>query len=253
MKIRLSCPDCQKEFWDDVRTGVRPTQGHVPRDEFWFSVAEIQEDSRYESRCPKGHIVVTTLRNLKFEILYEIGANAILDGYYREAVSSFQASLERMYEFFLTVVCKQKGVPDDNFGKAWGEVSKQSERQLGAFIFLHSAEFLSPPQLLSNKMIQFRNNVTHQGLIPSRAVAVQFGQSVLDVMRPVLIRARERYAAEIEQLTWRKLNYEAVQLTLGSIFRRLSVLDFTVTSLDEYLNKLTNDRAVMANLDKLPA
>jgi hypothetical protein len=156
-----------------------------------------------------------------------------------------------MYELFLTVASKQKGMSDDMLAKAWKEVSKQSERQLGAFIFLHSAEFLSPPELLPNKMIHFRNNVTHQGLIPTRAEAVQFGQAVLDVIRPVLIRTQERCAAEIEQQTWKKLNYEAVQLSLGSIFRRLSVLDFTATSLDEYLNKLTNGRAVMANLDRL--
>lgn len=251
MKIHLTCVDCRREFADQIRSGRLPTSGVVPRGEFTFSVAQIQENSRYETVCPKGHHVVTTLRNLKFEILYEIGANAILDGYYREAVSSFQAGLERTYEFYVTVACMHRQVPDGMLAKAWNEVSKQSERQLGAFLFLHTAEFLAPPDMLANKMVQFRNSVIHQGRIPTKGEAVQFGQAVLDVIRPVIMRAQERYADAIEQLTWKKLDYQSVGMSLGSIVRKHGQLDFTRTSLDEYLAKLANDRAVIANLERL--
>jgi hypothetical protein len=34
-------------------------------------------------------------------VLFDIGANAVVDGYYREAITSFSASLERFYEYFL--------------------------------------------------------------------------------------------------------------------------------------------------------
>ena len=45
-------------------------------------------------KCSRSHETTAILQEQKFEILFDIGAHAILDGYYREAVSSFTSSLE---------------------------------------------------------------------------------------------------------------------------------------------------------------
>lgn len=66
-----------------------------------FTAVEVRDENHYALTCPKGHRNVVVLQQQKFEVLFEIGAHAIEDGYYREAVSSFTASLERFYEFFV--------------------------------------------------------------------------------------------------------------------------------------------------------
>jgi len=54
----------------------------------------------YEVKCEVGHVSLVNLDNLKFELLFELGINAHVDGYAREAVTSFASSLERFQEFF---------------------------------------------------------------------------------------------------------------------------------------------------------
>ena len=41
------------------------------------------------------------VRRQKFEVLFELGTEALLAGYAREAVSSFAAALERCFEFYV--------------------------------------------------------------------------------------------------------------------------------------------------------
>jgi hypothetical protein len=158
-----------------------------------IEIVEFQDDGRYEVTCPKGHKSVTILQEQKFEVLFDIGAYAIADGYYREAVSSFTASLERFYEFFIKAVLLHKGIDQEIFQQAWKLVAAQSERQLGAFAFLYLREFGRPPSLLSSSKVEFRNKVIHQGKIPSRQEALDYGQAILDIVRPILKQAKEKY------------------------------------------------------------
>ena len=78
MKLRIVCPKCM----EDSNENARP-----------IAFVEFRDDGRYEVTCPKGHQAIVFLQQQKFELLFEIGAYAIADGYYREAVSSFAASL----------------------------------------------------------------------------------------------------------------------------------------------------------------
>lgn len=147
---------------------------------------EYRDDSYYEFTCEQGHKSCFVLQQQKFELLYQIGAYAILDGYYREAVASFTSSLERFYEFFIKVKLLEEGQSPESVDAIWKTVSSQSERQLGAFIFLYAQSFKSPPPLLHQNNVTFRNSVIHKGKIPTREEALSYGQAVLDVLRPAL-------------------------------------------------------------------
>jgi hypothetical protein len=70
-----------------------------------FNLAELQDNGLYYMKCEMGHETVTWLQQEKFETLFELAANAILDGYYRDAISSFSSAMERFYEFYLKVIC----------------------------------------------------------------------------------------------------------------------------------------------------
>jgi hypothetical protein len=170
-----------------------------------LSRVEFRDNGRYEVKCSFGHETITVLQQQKFEVLFDIGANAILDGYYREAVSSFTSSLERFYEFSLRVFLEKTSKSDEVFQETWNKVASQSERQLGAFVFLWASNFNEVPTLLTNTQVSFRNDVIHKGKIPTRNEAIRFGNSVLDLVRPKIIALRERFSEEISRTTFNHL------------------------------------------------
>lgn len=171
MIIRLFCPVCTLEA---AKKGL-PSCVDVP-----MPISQVVDDGRYKVRCDAGHETTVLLDNLKFEILFEMGLNALVDGYPREAVSSFASSLERFYEFYWHVVMAHLSVPSLEAEKAWKTAARQSERQLGMFITAHLLLMKKAPLLLNmNKEVKFRNNVIHNGYVPTHEESVNFGDSVM--------------------------------------------------------------------------
>ena len=168
MRVPIVCAQCMQEDVASARI-VR--------------LAEFSDGNSYEVECDKGHKAVVILQEQKFEILFDIGAYAIVDGYYREAVSSFTSSLERFFEFFIHANLKEHKIAAANVMDCWKLVSAQSERQFGAYIFLYALVTHSAPPVLERKYIEFRNEVIHKGRIPNREEAIRYGNRVLDIMR----------------------------------------------------------------------
>lgn len=177
-------------------------QGH-PSNELHFF--EFKDDGNYEIYCNQGHRSITVLQQQKYEILFEIGANAIIDGYYREAVSSFMSSLERFYEFCLRVICEKRGIQANVVSAGWKEVSILSERQLGAFIFLWISEFGEVPKILSKKNTAFRNKVIHGGKIPTRAEAVDYGEEILSIIQEKITDLKATCSEEVQNVVFHNM------------------------------------------------
>src|SRR5690242_5124238 len=97
-------------------------------------MADLEENGVYELTCEKGHLTIYGLQNFRFQLLFEMGLGAILDGYYREAVSAFASAVERFHETYIRIVAESNGTPAAAFDASWKHMRKQSERQLGAFI-----------------------------------------------------------------------------------------------------------------------
>ncbi len=190
MKLFVTCMQCIQE-------------SKKPPDKSAF--VDIRNDGLYEFTCAKGHKSVTALQQQKFEILFEIGAHAILDGYYREAVSSFSASLERFYEFYVKVICLNRDIDEEEIQKTWKEISNQSERQLGTFICAYLTETGHSPTLLSNNWREFRNKVIHKGLIPEKKKAIQYGQTVLGLILPLLNDLKANHNENVQRLVFQHL------------------------------------------------
>jgi hypothetical protein len=145
-----------------------------------------KNDSVYEIECPNGHRFFANILYHEFQKLFEVAVNALADNYYRESVGSFAASYERFLELFIRIVMKTKGTDDDKLAKGWKKVSRQSERQLGAFIFLYLMEFGDLPPLLGQAQIELRNKVIHQGYFPTKDECVNYGGAVLDSIRQAI-------------------------------------------------------------------
>lgn len=124
----------------------------------------------------------------RFEVLFDFGALAFLDGYYREAVADFATALERFFEFFVRTVFRERGLPDEAVEGTWKLMSRQSERQLGAFAALYlsitgqTPDFLRPNPLKAD----FRNNVVHKGHMPSQEEAAAYAEMVHALIRRLL-------------------------------------------------------------------
>lgn len=140
---------------------------------------------------------------LNVVVLFEIGANAIIDGYYRESVSSFAASLERFYEFYANVIFIKFNISKSVYEKTSDLMSRYSERQLGAFVALYALENKTAPILLNTKNVEFRNRVIHRGTIPTKEEAINYGSVVLDTIRPVLSSLKKNYKKEIGETIFR--------------------------------------------------
>lgn len=186
MRLPISCMKCFEELGFSS----------------YFSLVEFEDSGRYETICVNNHKSITILQEQKFEILFDIGAYAIQDGYYREAISSFTSSLERFYEFSILVLISKNEISYNIFSDTWKLVSNQSERQLGAFIFLYLQEFKQKPILLHQKNIELRNQVIHKGKIPSRLEAINYGQAVLDIVRPLLAVFKEDFSDAVRQIVF---------------------------------------------------
>lgn len=165
----------------------------------------VRDDGIYELTCPVGHKSATVLQDQKFEVLFDIGARAILDGYYREAVSSFAASLERFYEFALMVLFVKNDPNLKLFTQVWKHVP-YSERQYGAFVLLWAHSTREDPRSIireTKDWVKFRNDVIHKGRIPSNEDAVAYGEVVLKYIRQKMDTIRCRFSDELESvLMW---------------------------------------------------
>ncbi len=167
MKIRIECNKCRLEG--------------IPYEKACTYQA-LSDKGLYKIVCDAGHESVVFIENHKFEILFESGIMALIDGYSREAVSSIASSLERFYEFYVKIICLKNGVYYDKIIANWKKVAAQAERQFGAFIFVYLMENKNPPKTLSNKLVKFRNKVIHRGYIPSDNEVIKYAKNVGEII-----------------------------------------------------------------------
>lgn len=152
--------------------------------------------------CDNGHATSVVISNFRFELLFKFALSAISDGYYREAISSFSATLERFYEFFLRVLFHKQHGSFENFDAFWNKVKNSSERQIGAFCAILSFQTGTAGPLLSSNDSALRNAVVHKGKFPSRDEAIEFGQAIADiVLKHSTYLERPEYQESILQYT----------------------------------------------------
>lgn len=162
----------------------------------------LRDDCTYDVQCTHGHKTRVMFLMPKFEVLFFNGSNALEFGFMREAVSSYAASVERFCEFFLRVNAQINKVDQAEFDKTWKQLSRQSERQLGAFVFAYLNLFSVAPVMpgkLKAKIdySNFRNNVIHKGYIPSQSEAERFKELTISFIKPKIHQLQEKYPEQV--------------------------------------------------------
>jgi hypothetical protein len=198
MKIRLVCHDC-----------TFPKDGG-PVDMRLYDMP-VRDDGVYHLTCKRGHTTATITQGEKFDVLIDIAINAIIDGYFREAVASATSSLERFYEYFVRVVCADSDIPLPELERAWKHVRNASERQLGMFVACHILHTQQSPELLSAEKVAFRNDIVHKGRIPTKKEAVAYIDAVFLVVLPILANLRRSSRKTIDKLEMARIKGAVVQ------------------------------------------
>jgi hypothetical protein len=170
MRLTLWCTQC------DAEDGKMGSFRYVP----------FTDTGSYVFTCERGHRNNIALQQSRFEVLAEVAVQAVADQYFREAVTSFASSLERFYEFYFFVSGIRQGRSYSDIEDIWSRLKSQSERQTGAYVTAYFHDYGVAPELQSNTKTAFRNKVVHQGYIPNESEAIEYGQSVVELVQPVL-------------------------------------------------------------------
>ncbi|TMQ04758.1 MAG: hypothetical protein E6J90_50620 [Deltaproteobacteria bacterium] len=149
-----------------------------------------------------------TLQNVRYELLFESGAVAMLMGFQREAISSIAAALERFYEFAIEVFTHIVGVERGTHEQGWKLLRSQSERQLGAFLLLYlinlrKPRFAGKELSVFEEWAGFRNKIIHQGRFPSRKETLEYAEFVYNLIRDTKYELIEHYPDSVQQVQLR--------------------------------------------------
>ncbi|MFZ5581928.1 MAG: hypothetical protein ACOZCK_04640 [Pseudomonadota bacterium] len=184
MKIFTMCMECQKEL------------GHPS---FEPIVTDYYEEALAFIECSRGHKSAIFLQSQKFEILLESAANALIEGYTLEAASSLSSAYERFFEFAINVFCKKSKVSKESIDETFKQVSKQSERQIGAFLFLHLLVF-GKHYTLNKRIPELRNKVIHQGYIPTPDEVIKLGELIYQEIVAITNLLSSKLSSELRQV-----------------------------------------------------
>ena len=167
--------------------------------EYWKEMDSAQVHSeKVTLSCRKGHETVVTLPIPLFELLFEFGCSALLDGYPREAVTCFAASFERFQEFVCRILLVRRNASSDVVDAWWRQVAVQSERQMGSYVALWTSEFHGLPPLLKQDFVTFRNACIHRGHIPPESKAKEYGEVVLRAVVRGVVTLRNCFDSEYD-------------------------------------------------------
>lgn len=181
MKFRTFCNQCSKK-----RSAID-----------FDATVSLSENDLYEYKCNLGHTNLVELQVFKFEILFESGLCAIRDKYFMESILSITAALERFYEFFIKIILKKQELSEESINACFKTMSKQSERQVGAFTVLYFSTFQEQPQVLKSKMVEFRNNVVHKGYLPAQTETLEYAEEVYNCIKSTYLKILENYSRTI--------------------------------------------------------
>lgn len=184
MKIFTMCMECQKEL------------GYPS---FEPIITDYYEEALAFIKCSRGHKSAILLQSQKFEILLESAANALIEGYTLEAASSLSSAYERFFEFAINVFCKKSNVSKESIDEMFKQVSKQSERQIGAFLFLHLFVF-GKHYTLNKKIPELRNKIIHQGYIPTPDEVIKLGELIYQEIVTITNLLSTELSIELQQV-----------------------------------------------------
>lgn len=224
MKTIAVCPDCAEEA---AKNGKQY--------EFNPILGELDDNGMIHVTCDRGHIGVVLYNSRRYEVLVKSAARAALDGYTNEVVAVMYTALERMYEFYIRVSSRAKGMPEATVEEAWKNVATQSERQFGAFQFLYMLD-QSRTFKIDKRITETRNSVIHRGKIVREVEALEFSENVYSVIQHLQTELQSKFPKFVAEEAEREMKVQQAQVPEGVKFVKLASASVKV---DKAKNEVT--------------
>jgi hypothetical protein len=160
-----------------------------------YSIGEVDSDLIAVCVCPKGHKTVMRIGSNLCDTLYSSAVNAYIKDCLSESVMSFAAALERSFEMFIKITLHCEGITFEEIDSFWKELSRQSERQYGAFCSQY-LKTVKEPWKANQKMLEFRNKVVHKGYIASHKEVTEYAEYVTDMLYKILKHLHKNFENE---------------------------------------------------------
>jgi len=223
-------------------------------------IADYYNDAVEYIKCDRGHKSAFMLQSQKFEILLESAANALLEGYTLEAASTLSSAYERFFEFAINVLCSKQEVKEEELKETFKQVSHQSERQLGAFLFLHLIEFGESYQI-NKKLVAFRNKVIHKGYIPTPSEVESFGEKVYSEIYQITQKLKTHCEDDIGKVVMKSLLERSQKLpsdmpiatSTGTIFFSLSQAEQKLSFSEALLSYKDTQKKILESVPYMKA
>lgn len=188
MIIYSPCSVCANKTLEQIKNGEKPDKLVILR-------GELDDNGLIKANCSSGHESILLTDHPRYEILFTSGCSALINGYSNEAFATVSASLERCYEFFIRVVCRNLEISDEEFKKTWGQLSRSSERQLGAFLFLYLKAVGTSFDSVQD-IAEERNKVIHKGRIVTEKEAEEHIEKVFKAIQKIVAGLLDKYSYE---------------------------------------------------------
>lgn len=191
MKIFTQCIVCVKEL------------GHPSFEPIFVA---FDDNLIASGTCSRGHKFNNVLQANKFEIFMDCGADAIIKEYPLEACFNFAMARENLFLFAVEIMLDE--TQQDDYLKI---IKKQSERILGAFSALYFINFQKVFKFdkkqsgIKDDIVKFRNDLVHQGKIPTLLEANAYGEAIYNEMDEIIQNLQTKYKSRIHNHTMNKL------------------------------------------------
>ncbi|HDU2652511.1 TPA: hypothetical protein U2R98_002975 [Yersinia enterocolitica] len=184
--------------------------------------------------CSRGHESVVVLQSQKFEILLESAASALIDGYTLESAATLSSAYERFFEFSINVFVEKNKIDAQELAKTLKQATHQSERQLGAFLYLYLITFKKHYKINEN-IAAFRNKIIHKGYIPTDSEVISFGEKIYEEIFKVSKLLQSQYPQEVHQVIVKSMHMSTMDIPPQ--MHRTTLLTSGIFSLSSDINK----------------
>jgi len=192
MRFILECIDCLTHNAQTLSVGeVFPTI---------LKYGEVNSDLIIEFNCEAGHNHLAYFNLEHFDMLYSAAVDSFFKGCYSESVMGFSVALERIYELFTKVACIDKSKNISDIEMYWKGLKHQSERQYGAFCTMYYYE-TGKVWKINEKMVAFRNNVIHKGLIASKEETETYATYVTELLSHLIVVLKTKYPDSLKSFS----------------------------------------------------
>ncbi len=193
-------------------------------DYHWIDIGELTDDGIASGKCPNGHEINAVVQAARHVLLFDSACLALIDGYFREAIGTFAASMERFHEFAIRVLWRHHDMGDDAVDAAWSPLAKRSEAQTGAFVALLAAHTRRVATSVKDYQKR-RNAVIHGGALPTADEALEFGSDCYDHIMDVTDELRRSAAEALDRENTMQLIKRS--LRLGTVASRSTLASGT--------------------------